>query len=143
MGSQTVYQLIYASSAKKDISREEIQAILEVAQSHNPQHGITGMLLYHGGIFLQLLEGEAAQVQELYAKIKGDPRHSNCISLIEAQQNPRIFEKWSMAYREIDTLDLKMVNEILSWNKIINAAAVKDNHLILHIFARFKEKLLG
>ena len=46
-----------------------------------------------------------------------------------------------MAYREISDLDLKMVNNILSWTKIINKSPEINNELILKILSHFKEKL--
>lgn len=52
--------------------------------------------------------------------------------------NPRLFEHWSMSYRELSELDVKVINEILSWNKLINAEKDMDNSSILYMLERFK-----
>lgn len=141
--TQPVFQISYVSSAAKDVKQEQIEAILNVARATNPGLGITGVLLYRGGIFLQLLEGPEDKVTDLYKKIEKDPRHTNVIKLFEEHKNPRIYTDWSMAYKELNDLDLKLVNEILSWNKLISAAKTIDNHLIMHLFSRFKKHIEG
>lgn len=133
-----MYQLFYVSSAKGKVDQKVVDSILSVARKVNPGLGITGILLYHGGIFLQLLEGDRDKVTSLYEKIKSDQRHDNVVSLLEAEGNPRIFSEWSMAYRELSDLDIKAVNEILSWNKLIARAEKIDNVLISQMLERFK-----
>jgi len=49
-------RLLYASRAV-DTSPEAIESILAQARQHNPENGITGILCYGGGIFLQAIEG--------------------------------------------------------------------------------------
>ena len=51
--------LIYASSATKAMSQDELKALLAKARTNNQRDNITGMLLYNDGNFLQVLEGEA------------------------------------------------------------------------------------
>ncbi len=43
-----------------------------------------------------------------------------------------------MGYHQVSDLDVKMVNEFLSWNKLISAAKDLDNQIILHMLGRFK-----
>lgn len=43
-----------------------------------------------------------------------------------------------MGFCELGDLDVKMVIEVLSWNKLINAATDIDSNLILHMLERFK-----
>lgn len=136
--TQPVYQVSYVSSAAKSVGEADIKDIIAHSRKMNPVRGITGVLLYRGGIFLQLLEGDQAEVSKIYEKIEKDPRHTNVIKLFEEIKNPRIYSDWSMAYKELTDLDLKLVNEILSWNSLISAAKTIDNHLILHLFSKFK-----
>jgi len=49
--------------------------LLTVAREKNSRLGITGMLLYKAGLFLQVLEGDSVRVRELYSKIASDERH--------------------------------------------------------------------
>ena len=58
--------LAYISKSAVNGSREDIQLqisnILEVAQRNNAAMGITGALLYSGGYFCQVIEGEEDKV---------------------------------------------------------------------------------
>jgi hypothetical protein len=134
-------QIFYASSARKDMTRVGIEALLERARAHNTRVGITGILLYKGGIFLQLIEGPDAEITALFKRIQLDPRHDHVIQILNLTHRQRIFNEWTMAYRELSELDIHMVNEILSWNKLISAAKEIDNHLILHMLERFRSQL--
>ncbi len=132
-------QLFYVSSARTNLKYEDILHIVEKARKHNSANGITGVLLYKGGIFLQLLEGDESALRKvLEEKIKPDPKHSNVIEIFDLPAKERLFQDWSMAFCEMTEIDIKMINEILSWNKLISAAKGIDNHLILRMLERFK-----
>lgn len=99
--------LIYISQAMKFMDNDDLLQILEESRAHNQVHGVTGMLLYMESVFLdrkegrfmQLLEGEGAEVQAVYAKIEKDHRHKNLLILSEATIEARIFAGWSMGLR--------------------------------------------
>jgi len=136
--SVTVTQIFYASSLSKGTDEREIDAILTKAREYNSKNEITGVLLYYAEIFLQLIEGEKAKVETLYQKILSDSRHSNVIRLFDADKNERIYKDWDMGFRKVNDLDIKMVNEILSWNKLISATDRIDNKLIITMLEKFK-----
>lgn len=137
-----IYQTLYLSSAKKNIDSDTIKMIVATAEDHNSKHNITGILLFRGGVFLQLLEGERETVETLFKKIEKDTRHSNIIRIFSIEGHERIYTNWAMGYHEISDLDIKMVNEFLSWNKLITAAKDIDNNIILHMLSRFKNVLI-
>lgn len=99
----TIRQLIYVSDLVGD--EAQLGAILESAVRHNQADGITGMLLYSGGNFLQVLEGPEAQVKATYDRICLDPRHTNCLVLIEQDVPERQFSRWSMGCRQLSAAD--------------------------------------
>ena len=68
-------QYLYISTAPT-LPREEVDAILAASARNNPERGITGLLLFNGRNFLQLLEGEEGEVAALMQTITADPRHS-------------------------------------------------------------------
>jgi hypothetical protein len=74
-------QYLYISTAP-NLAREEVESILEASARNNPERGITGLLLYNGRNFLQLLEGEESALVALMVRIGNDPRHTG-ISMIE------------------------------------------------------------
>jgi hypothetical protein len=134
-----VYQIFYVSSSKLNSDIEsDLSEIVSKARFSNQKNSVTGVLLFRGGIFLQLIEGEKKDVENLYRKIEKDPRHSNLIILFQQESQDRVFPNWDMGLKLVTDLDMKMVNEILSWNKLISASKEIDQHLILHMLKRFK-----
>ena len=79
-------RLLYASRAV-DTSPAAIEAILTQSRQHNPGSGITGVLCYGGGVFLQAIEGGRSAVSELYGHIQKDSRHKDC--LLYTSPSPR------------------------------------------------------
>ncbi len=75
--------LIYVSSEVAPFSAVELRDLLAKSRSKNAQLGITGMLLYRRGKFMQILEGEEDAVQTLYRKITHDPRHRRIVILFQ------------------------------------------------------------
>ena len=70
--------------------------ILTRSRSNNPAIGVTGNLIYHSDLFLQLLEGPDLAVQKLYETILTDSRHADIIKLRDETFNRRLFASWAM-----------------------------------------------
>lgn len=97
-------RLLYCSRAV-DPSPAAIEAILTQSRQHNPVSGITGILCYGGGIFLQAIEGGRMQVSELFGTIQKDPRHKD-VALLEYEEIlERRFAGWSMGQVNISKLN--------------------------------------
>lgn len=88
-------RLLYASRAV-DPSSSAIDAILAQSRQFNPTSGITGILCYGGGIFLQAIEGGRMPVSELYGHIQRDPRHKDVVLLHYEEISERRFGGWTM-----------------------------------------------
>ena len=88
-------RLLYASRAV-DTSPAAIEAILAQSRQHNPPSGITGVLCYGGGIFLQAIEGGRSAVSALYGHIQSDPRHTDVELLHYEEITERRFGGWTM-----------------------------------------------
>lgn len=95
-----VLQLIYRSRAQKFFSEAELVELLEEARAYNQQHGITGLLFYHDGCFVQFLEGREDVLEPLYTQIKKDGRHQQITTLYRAVQSQRVFAGWAMAFAD-------------------------------------------
>lgn len=102
-----VYTLIYASSAKWRLEEIELEHILSRARMNNEQAGITGMLLYAEGNFLQILEGQREDVEILFDQINKDKRHHGIIKLMTLESSLRHFPDWSMGFQRINLQDLE------------------------------------
>jgi len=100
--SKEMIQLVYYSISKIDLTSEDMSDILVSSRKYNSNNNITGCLLYHNKVFLQLLEGDKEVVQNLYESIKKDTRHSNITLLIEEEVKEKMFPGWSMAFHEFN-----------------------------------------
>ena len=96
-----MFFLIYVSSAVKPFTQSELAELLRTCHQNNSARGISGMLLYKDGNFMQLLEGEEEAVRRLYEKIAGDPRHRGELVLLQGAQAERQFPAWSMGFRDV------------------------------------------
>ncbi len=88
-------RLLYASRAVNTGS-DAIESILQQSRSHNPGRGITGVLCYGNGLFLQALEGGRMAVNALYARIVCDKRHQDVMLLHYEEITERLFAGWTM-----------------------------------------------
>lgn len=88
-------RLLYASRAV-DPGTQAIETILAQSRQYNPTSGITGILCYGGGIFLQAIEGGRMAVSDLYAHIQRDARHKDVVLLHYEEISERRFGGWTM-----------------------------------------------
>jgi hypothetical protein len=91
-------RMLYASRAAGPQTGTVTANILATARSHNAAHGISGVLCQGQGLYLQVLEGERAEVNRLYARILHDPRHHDVQLLSFEEITERRYPAWSMAH---------------------------------------------
>lgn len=102
-------ELVYISAAKRRCDPPELASILEVARKNNARLGVTGILLYEDGSFIQVLEGDRPVVQELFDKIARDPRHDRVSVLGDRAVDTRSFGEWTMGYVSLNPAILKQL----------------------------------
>lgn len=100
-----VYYLAYMSSSRAEWSEQQVRDLVASSQRHNEALGVTGVLLYKGGSFLHVLEGEREVVRALFDRVGRDPRHHRILVLLQGEQPEREFGDWSMAFSDLDTAD--------------------------------------
>lgn len=96
-----VYQLIYTSSATPDLDDFALREIAQTSSYNNQELGLTGLLMFHEGSVLQVLEGDEMSVYSLYGKVKRDPRHKNCMILSTRTTSQREFSNCFMGYKNV------------------------------------------
>ena len=89
-------RLMYASRAVPAVDQERLLAILRKSKANNPALGITGVLCFSEGIFLQVLEGGRSAVNRLYNRIVADGCHTDVELLGYEEIGERRFAGWSM-----------------------------------------------
>jgi hypothetical protein len=100
-----LHHLIYVSAARELLGDAELDGILASSARNNAAHGITGMLLYASGSFMQVLEGEEADVERTYARILPDRRHQSPFVIERGPIPARSFGSWSMGFRRLGPRD--------------------------------------
>lgn len=91
-------RLLYASRAREPFETDMLDTIAAVSVERNPQLGITGVLCYGDGCFLQALEGDRDAVSRLYHRIAVDPRHHDLTLLHYQEIVAREFAGWAMGH---------------------------------------------
>lgn len=88
--------LTYTSRSRLDLSDSELAAIHQSARHLNALDGISGMLLFDGARFLQIVEGSEDAVDNLVGRLRMDSRHSSFEIRDERFVERRSFADWSM-----------------------------------------------
>ena len=107
-------RLIYASafSGRAKALSEALGDILAKSIQNNRLVGVTGKLIVGDGRFLQLLEGPAVSVGEVYERIAGDPRHTELTILCDTTAEQRLYRDWSMAHHQIGPADRGVLRDL-------------------------------
>ena len=100
-GETALQEIVYVSAATRAFSDADLQELLRTARENNARPGVTGMLLYIGGNFMQLLEAPHQTLATLLEKIRNDRRHGNLTVILERDVSSRSFPDWSMGYRRL------------------------------------------
>lgn len=100
--ADSLRSLFYYSEPSAPVGAEELSSLLERARFKNRELGITGLLLYTGQRFLQVLEGPHEAVAVIYESIQADRRHHSVVTLFDQDILDRSFPEWSMGYRLVD-----------------------------------------
>jgi hypothetical protein len=99
-------RLIYVSSSGHPMDDEALLELLETSRESNRKRDITGLLLYKDGNWLQVLEGPAEQVHDVFSRIRRDPRHHDVTVVSEDRIDARLFSDWAMGFRKLSDPDL-------------------------------------
>lgn len=108
----------------------DVEQILVSSRRQNLRRGVTGILLFSGGHFAQLLEGTAQALHETMAAIDADPRHEAVTRLIEGSIAQRRFGTWSMAFFEAPGAD-DLIQQLLAGPPVTPERAQRVVELML------------
>lgn len=109
--------LIYLSAATKLFSNTDLLDILTVSRLKNTSLGITGLLIYHEGSIIQILEGDEMQLNLVFDSIKNDARHKNIIKYGNFNIAEKSFPDWSMGFKQISDDNWKKLEGYLDLNE--------------------------
>lgn len=122
-----LYNLVYCSRAVAEVDDATVQRIIESSRRRNPQAGITGLLVFGGGIFFQWLEGPRDNVQALMTLLKTDARHHTVVLLASGEEvRERLFPDWDMERVDADAIRDVLVDALDSAQDPGNARVLND-----------------
>ena len=73
-----------------------LDGILHTSRANNINCEVTGSLIFHSDLYLQLLEGPTKSIDDLYQKILKDSRHAEITKLRDENTDRRLFASWTM-----------------------------------------------
>ncbi|WP_239490039.1 BLUF domain-containing protein [Luteitalea sp. TBR-22] len=97
-----LFHMLYLSRSTRDWTMAELAQLVAYSQRRNEQDGLTGLLLYGRGHFLQLLEGRRQPLLLTYDRIARDARHTDIELLLDGPIPARVFEGWAMGLLNVD-----------------------------------------
>jgi len=99
----------YLSRESSPFTPRALLDLLEQCRRNNPRWGLTGMLLYGNGTFLQTVEGEQQAVEALIDRIASDPRHTDFRILRREEVSVRRHADWSMGFERLTDEKLREI----------------------------------
>jgi len=109
--------LAYVSRQSYILTDSVISDLLQKCRNNNAEKGITGMLIYFDGTFVQFLEGPDENLNQLFLKISQDKRHQDIILLLEGIAEKRGFSDWSMAYKKVTQSEVSQIEGLRNFKK--------------------------
>jgi hypothetical protein len=140
-----IHQIVYSSKATNPPSPRELAEILATARFNNEANGVTGMLLYRRGHFLQVLEGTVDRLSTLLEKLIRDPRHTDLRVLLDGRIGARAFGAWSMAFQDVSGLDPEQLPGYSSFltEGFSTTECVRYPHKALRMVLAFRDTTVG
>ena len=93
--------LMYVSRARPDLTTDDVRAIHRLARTLNALDGVTGLLLFNGVNFMQVVEGAEDAIDDLMRRLIADQRHSQINIVDERLIEQRSFPEWAMKLARI------------------------------------------
>lgn len=105
-------QLLYRSNSSASVNVGDFEDILVTARNKNNNLGITGLLMYSNGVFVQCIEGEEHAVNKLFSEIYIDDRHYNVNIVGRVEISKRTFPDWKMGFVNLEDSKMKRLGFI-------------------------------
>ena len=123
-----IHQLLYTSQSRYPRGHRTDLDILHEAVNRNRWLGISGYLLRERNGFCQVLEGDEANVRDLFRRIRKDRRHFQVIQRMSRTADVRDFDGWRMGYASLSDQDSRFLNNRLSegdWGQVVALDSIR------------------
>jgi hypothetical protein len=109
MPEPSLFRIVYVSTSVPPFTEAGLVTLLARTRPTNEAADVTGMLLYKDGNWLQVLEGPTQAVRDMFRKIRADRRHQDVTPVIEEPITGRLFDQWSMGFRNLSARDFDTI----------------------------------
>ncbi|MFK8257365.1 diguanylate phosphodiesterase [Erwinia sp. AnSW2-5] len=107
--------LIYRSRLCKSVSPYFLKRLAGKAQRFNETVNVTGILLFDGDYFFQILEGPSESIDQVFCRVSVDPRHTQIVQLMRDYAPDRRFGRLGMAMIDMrDASAEAIIEQVLS-----------------------------
>ena len=105
----TLRRIIYTSQASEPLSKRNLLDMLHEARAFNSIDNISGVLMHRKGTFIQVIEGEPKDVEDLFQRIQRDRRHKKVKIILDSSVDSRHFSNWAMGCADFDEPELSLI----------------------------------
>jgi hypothetical protein len=136
-----ITQMVYISEYTGQNTEADLEAILQACRTHNEALSVTGLLIFVGGSFIQVLEAEDSRtLHGLFDRIAHDTRHTRVDILLEQQLPRRLFSNWSMAWLPLSNEDFSRITGVVRCD--YETLLELDSNIVSTIIQTFAESKL-
>lgn len=111
--------VVYVSTATQLMGASQLESLLIESRDLNLESGVTGVLLYSDGVFMQHFEGTAAAMQATYERIRGSRRHKDIVELLNEGVARRSFPDWQMGFAKPTRSEL-LAMSTARWRRVVS-----------------------
>jgi hypothetical protein len=97
LSSPSMHQIAYISHASLHVTLEDLTELCRSSSLHNESSGVSGLLVYDGKRFMQVIEGDSTSIRPLMDRIAADNRHKKIDYLADEPLAARQFGTWALA----------------------------------------------
>lgn len=135
--------LSYISEQSHILKDSDLQVLLTNCRKNNTENGISGLLISYQGSFIQFIEGDEEIIDQLFDRIKEDPRHHSVTELASGYEEERQFNEWSMAFKKLDENEAENIlgYRILKKEKVFLSSDESENHPAVELLNSFVNNL--
>ncbi len=138
-----VFHHLYVSHAASSFTEVELEKIGAECADGYRQVGMTGILLYGCGVFIELLEGDPHYVDFMRDTIRSDARHTNYTLIAEGPAAKRVFQDWTMHVLNSSPVGRdRVLDEAICLQRYLAFVTEKDiSRRTLAVMKFFRERL--
>ncbi|MDB5971976.1 MAG: hypothetical protein JWQ90_4426 [Hydrocarboniphaga sp.] len=130
---------IYASAATAKYDKAAMQVLMASARRRNSEQDVSGMLLYTGDSFFQVLEGSESSVASMYERILLDPRHTHITKVIQEPIFQRSFASWTMGLAMLSRSEVRAISGVNDFFQGSSCLVGLDNGRAKKLLSAFSE----